>query len=70
MPIYLSTFKYILTTYQMLKDVDFNKVDLKDFKTKSIHISESSTLEHLLATIREKYNFPSKSELRLWLPEK
>ncbi len=54
----------------MLKDMDFNKVDLKDFKTKSIQISESSTLEHFLSTIREKYKFPSKSELRLWLPEK
>ena len=38
----------------MLKDIDFKKLNLKDFQPKNIKLSESSTLEHFLAIIKDQ----------------
>lgn len=53
-PIYLSTYKYLLTTFDMLKGIDFNRMYLEDLKLNTIQASESSTLEHFLKLVREK----------------
>jgi len=33
-----------MTTYDMMKGIDFNKVDIATFKPKSVNLSELSTL--------------------------
>lgn len=52
----------------MLKSIDFNRTFCKDLKLQTIKTSESTTLKHFLALVREKEQLTDKIDLRLWMP--
>ena len=68
-PIYLTSFKFVYTTLEILKNIDLNHAEQsKTLILRTVHISESSTLNQLIDAIKTQESLPRSYNCRLWIP--